>query len=159
MLGRSARGGVVKTVATSEFISPASTTVEEAMHPGVLACPPDVPLRAVARMMALYRVHAIVVDSSEEVGRGAGVWGVVSDLDLVASAAVGDVDTRSAGSAARTPLVTIVRDASLQEAAALMARHRVSHLVVVSSSAGQPVGIVSSLDIARALALEPGCDS
>lgn len=40
--------------------------VAEAMHPGMIACPPDTPLRSVARMMATYRVHAIVVHAHDE---------------------------------------------------------------------------------------------
>jgi CBS domain-containing protein len=149
----------VKTDTTPEFLSPATTTVEQAMHPGVLTCRPDLPLRAVARMMALYRIHAIVVRGDEEDGRGVGFWGAVSDHDLVAAAAAGGIDDRTAGSAARTPVVTIARSASLQDAAALMARRRVNHLLVVSTSAGNPVGVLSSFDIARMLALEPGYDT
>jgi CBS domain-containing protein len=148
----------MKTAHTSEFISFATTTVEQAMHPGVIACPAEVPLREVARLMALYRVHAIVVESTEDAGLGAGTWGVVYDFDLVSATAAGNVDGRSAGSAARTPLVTIARSASLQEAAVQMARHSVSHLLVVSTSAGKPVGVLSSFDVARTLALEPGYD-
>jgi hypothetical protein len=33
----------------------------DAIHPGVISCPPDTPLRSVARMMSTYRVHAIIV--------------------------------------------------------------------------------------------------
>ena len=58
--------------------------VVDAMHPGVVTCPTETPLRAVARMMAGHRIHAVVVfdEESDEVG-GAELWGVVSDLDLV----------------------------------------------------------------------------
>jgi CBS domain-containing protein len=74
------------------------------MHPGVLSCPPETPLREVARMMARFRVHAIVVFAEEGAGGERGViWGVVSDSDVVAAAAAGDVDARTAGRAARTP--------------------------------------------------------
>jgi hypothetical protein len=34
-------------------------TVAEAMHPGVISCPHGAPLRAVARMMAAYKVHCV----------------------------------------------------------------------------------------------------
>jgi CBS domain-containing protein len=145
-------------VQTTPFISSATATVDEAMHPGVIACDAAASLREVARMMALYRVHAIVVESAGEDGLGTGTWGVVHDFDLVEAMADGTVDGRSAGSAARTPLVAIERGATLPEAAALMARRRVSHLLVVSTSARRPVGVLSSFDIARAIALEPGHD-
>lgn len=131
-------------------------TVDQAMHPGVLTCPPEAPLRDVARMMSRYRVHAIVVFTEDhEVEEAVGVWGVVSDVDLVAAVAVGDVDGRTAGGTARTPLVTIHRDETLTRAAELMKQQGVTHLVVVSPGAERPLGIVSSLDLARAVALEP----
>jgi CBS domain-containing protein len=40
--------------------------VADAMHPGLISCPPDAPLRTVARMMATYRVHTILVTSHGE---------------------------------------------------------------------------------------------
>ena len=55
--------------------------VAEAMHPGVLTCPLETPLRDVARMMALYRIHAVVAfgedtDDANGVGLGASspIW-------------------------------------------------------------------------------------
>ena len=49
-------------------------TVEEVMHHGVLACPPEASLRTVAQMMARFAIHAVVVqtveaDGAEGVGR------------------------------------------------------------------------------------------
>jgi CBS domain-containing protein len=136
----------------------AQVSVDKIMHPGVLTCPPETPLRDVARMMARYRIHAVVVFSEDEDGWGAGVWGIVSDADLVAAAAAGDVDGRTAGGTARSPLVTVLREDTLERAAELMKRHAATHLVVVSPSRERPLGIVSSLDLARAIALEPGHD-
>jgi CBS domain-containing protein len=134
----------------------AARTVAEAMHPGLLTCPPEAPLREVARMMATYRVHAIVVYPDEDHPDVASVWGVVSDSDLAAAAAVDDIDGRTAGASARTPTVTVMRGESLQRAAELMRRYDVGHLIVVSSSAGRPIGVLSTFDLARAVALEPG---
>ena len=136
-------------------------SVDKAMHPGVLTCPPETPLRDVARMMARYRIHAVVVfsedDESEEVP---GVWGVVSDVDLVTAAvAVDGVEGRTAGGTARSPLVTIGREETLKRACELMKQHGATHVIVVSPSSERPLGIVSSLDVARAIALEPGHES
>jgi CBS domain-containing protein len=141
---------------TRRHASLAARTVAEAMHPGLLTCPPDAPLRHVARMMATYRVHAIIVYPDEERPDIASVWGVVSDSDLAAAAAVDDIDARTAGASARTPAVTVVPGESLQRAAELMRLYDVGHLIVVSSSAGRPIGVLSTLDVARAIALEPG---
>ena len=131
-------------------------SVGEAMHPGVLTCPPETPLRDVARMMARYRVHAVVVysddDESDELP---AVWGVVSDVDLLAAAAVDDVAGRTAGGSAKSPLVTAGPEETLQRAAELMKQHGATHLVVVSPQSERPLGIVSTMDLARAIASEP----
>lgn len=121
-------------------------TVGEAMTPGVLTCLPVTPLRDVARMMARHRVHAIVVFGGEDTAQP---WGVVSDLDLV-----GAIGTEAnAGAVAASPVVTVRPDVTLEHAASLMTQHETSHLLVVSTE-GLPVGVISSLDVARALAAE-----
>ena len=131
-------------------------TIAEAMHPGVLTCPPETPLRDVARMMAHFRIHAVVVLIEEsEADEGVGVWGVVSDSDLIGAAAVDDIDGRSAGGTARTPVVIVYPHEPLQRAAELMKEEDVTHVVVVSPGSERPVGVVSTLDVARAISAEP----
>ena len=128
-------------------------TVAEAMHPGVLTCPLETPLRDVARMMALYRIHAVVVFGEDtDDANGVGLWGVVSDLDLVQAAVSGELEDRTAGGTAVTPVLTIAADDSMLRAAQLMSEHDVTHLVVVDRGATRPVGVLSTLDVARALA-------
>ena len=127
--------------------------VGEAMHPGVLTCPPETPLRDVARMMARYRVHAVVVYSDVDESEALPfVWGVVSDADLVAAAAVGDVRLRTAGGSAKSPPVIIGQDDTMRHAAELMTEHHATHLLVISPERHRPLGIVSTLDVARELA-------
>ena len=60
-------------------------TVGEAMHTGIVACDVHAPLGAVARVMAAHRIHCVIVRNSavEWTDPGAGLWGVISDLDLV----------------------------------------------------------------------------
>ena len=125
-------------------------TVCEAMTPGVLTCLPVTPLRTVARMMARHRVHAIVVFGSDDTLRP---WGVISDLDLVA--AIGT--HANAGAVAASPVVTVTPEVTLLHAARLLAENETSHLLVISDQ-GLPVGILSTLDIARAFGAEPGPD-
>jgi CBS domain-containing protein len=134
----------------------ATAHVEDAMSPGVISCPPETPLRVVARMMATFNVHSVFVfEHREEDDEDAQLWGVVSDLDLVAASRL-DVDARTAGVSAVTPIVAVRRDAPLVHAADLMAQHGVSHLAVVEPASGRPIGVVSTLDIARAIAVEHG---
>jgi CBS domain-containing protein len=127
-------------------------TVGDAMSAGVISCPPETPLRTVARMMATYRVHAVFVfDYGDEDDESVELWGLVSDLDL-AAAVCADVDARTARSSAVTPLVTVASDEPLERAAQLMAEHGIAHLAVVDRSTRRPIGVVSTLDIARAVA-------
>jgi CBS domain-containing protein len=125
-------------------------TVGEAMNPGVLTCLPVTPLRTVARMMARHRVHAIVVFGSDD---RLHPWGVISDLDLV-----GAIGTHAnAGAVAASPVITVAPELMLEHAAKLLAENETSHLLVISST-GLPIGVLSTLDIARAFAAEPGAD-
>ncbi len=125
-------------------------TVGEAMNPGVLTCLPITPLRTVARMMARHRVHAIVVFGTDD---RLHPWGVISDLDLVE--AIGT--HANAGAVAASPVVTVTSDLTLLHAAKLLAENETSHLLVIND-AGLPIGVLSTLDIARAFAAEPGLD-
>ena len=133
-----------------------TATVADAMSPGVISCPPETSLRVVARMMATFNVHSVFVfEHMDEDDEDAQLWAFVSDLDLVA-ASQGDVDARTAGSSAVTPLVTVRADAPLVQASALMAEHGIAHLAVVDPASERPVGVVSTLDIARSIAAGNG---
>ena len=125
-----------------------ATRVGDAMHEGVLSCSTDTPLSAVAEIMAARGVHCVVVTESDDLG----VWGVISDLDLVAAAGVRDLDAQSAGASAATPALTIHPGDTLQRAAQVMTEHAIAHLLVVDDTSGEPVGVLSTLDLARVLA-------
>src|SRR5215471_4518249 len=70
--------------------------VADLMTEGLITCAPATPLRGVAALMVAHRVHSVFVfdDGGEE--NRPELWGIVSDLDLVA-AAWADVDTLTAG--------------------------------------------------------------
>jgi len=135
------------TRTTSEVTGLNGTTVREAMHEGVLSCPTWTPLSMVAELMAGNGVHCVVVTDEND----ATVWGVVSDLDLVAAATVRSLDDQQAGGTAMTPAITASPHESLESAAERMTRHGASHLVVVDSSR-RPVGVLSTLDLVRTIA-------
>jgi CBS domain-containing protein len=127
--------------------------VADAMHHGLISCSPDTPLRTVARMMATYRVHAILVTAhgAEELPGGA-VWGVISDADLVHAAQLDDLDEQPSRTIAATPLLTVTAHDDLAQAVRLLLEHEVSHLIVVEPQSMRPIGMLSTLDVARALA-------
>ena len=131
-----------------------TATVGDAMSRGVISCPPETPLRVVARMMATFGVHAIFVfEHTDEDDEAAQLWAVVSDLDLVAATRL-DLDTLTAGATAVTPLVSVEADRSIGEAGSLMAQYGIAHLAVTDPDSNRPIGVISTLDIARTIAPE-----
>jgi len=124
--------------------------VGEAMHRGVLSCEREASLSEVARLMADRSIHCIVVEN--DTGDDGPFWGIVSDLDLVAAATVRDLDDQTAGGTAASPVVMVTPTETLERAAQLMTEHSTSHLVVVDIGLLRPVGLISTLDIAGALA-------
>ncbi len=127
-------------------------TVGDVMSHGVISCPPETPLRVVARMMATHSVHAIFVfERADDDDVPPQMWGVVSDLDLVAATQL-DLDTLTAGATAVTPLVSVAVDSSIPEAGGLMAQYGIAHLAVTEPGSRRPIGVISTLDIARAVA-------
>jgi CBS domain-containing protein len=127
-------------------------TVADAMHPGILSCEPDATLSEVARMMATQHVHCVaVVDMSHEKPPHGFVWGIISDLDLVA-AGIRDDTERTARDLAGQPVMSVKPSVPLRDAGELMLTHRASHLVVTDAEAGRPIGILSTLDVAGVLA-------
>jgi CBS domain-containing protein len=121
--------------------------VHDAMRVGVVSCRPETKLADVARMMAGYGIHSVVV---HEIESASALWGIVTSLDLAQAA--DQLGSLTAGDVASTDLVTIPSDRPLREAASLMADHRITHLVAVQPESGRPAGMVSARTIAAALA-------
>jgi CBS domain-containing protein len=121
--------------------------VADAMHPGVIFCPPDASLRTVAAIMATNHVHAVLVTAG-----GEAPIGVVSERRLVAAAGE-DVDGVTVAPLAENP-ATIFANDPLPHATAAMTERGVNHLVVVDAG-GRPLGMLSALDIAHVLASGP----
>jgi CBS domain-containing protein len=131
-------------------------TVGDAMHPGILSCDRDATSTEVARMMATHHVHCVaVMGLSHEQHPESLVWGIISDLDLVA-AGVGGGSDQTAADLARQPVIGVKPSTAMREAAQLMLTHGASHLVVVDPDTQRPIGILSTLDIAGILAWGEG---
>jgi CBS domain-containing protein len=126
-------------------------TVSDAMHPGILSCEPDATATEVARMMASHHVHCVAVVGISHAKPECYVWGIISDLDLVA-AAIRDEQEPTARDLAEQPVIAVRPTMPLRDAAEAMLRNRVSHLVVTDAEAGRPMGILSTLDVAGVLA-------
>ncbi len=129
----------------------AHLTVGDAMQRGLIVCPPEADLKTIARTMAEQSIHCVfIADVVRHDHTGERhTWGVVSDLDLMRGLREG-AETRIASDIAATELVTVDPSDALETAVRLMTDCGTAHLVVVSPQLGRPLGMISTLDIARA---------
>jgi CBS domain-containing protein len=127
-------------------------TVSDAMHAELLTCQADSPLGLVAEIMAVERVHCVIVEGTKGDRRD---WAIVSDRDLMA-AGVDGLRAGTAGDYAATEFLTLTPAESLTRAAQMLAEHDISHLVVVDGASDRALGVLSTLDVARAMAAGDG---
>ena len=134
-----------------------TVTVGAVMHRGVISCPSQMPMGGVAALMAEHGVHCVVVDgvkvasgSHERLARD-----FVTDVDLMRATGSGRLDAE-AGKATANQIVTVSPDESIERAAQIMSEQRCSHLVVVSADGVEALGVISSLDVARAVSRRRG---
>ncbi len=123
--------------------------VSDVMRVGILTCPAGASLREIARTMASHHIHSVIIGGA---GGDARSWSLLSDLDLVAAAQRGDADELTAGDVTADEPLTVTADDALERAAQLMTTHAAAHVVVVDPAGGQPIGMLSSLDVAGTLA-------
>ena len=123
-------------------------TVSGVMHEGIVTCSPSAALGEVAAAMAEHAIHCVVaIDEGPPGADDDRLWGVVSDLDLMRG--LESPFELDAGNVADLATATVTRGDTLEQAARIMASRRAAHLVVVDD--GRPVGVLSTLDIARAV--------
>jgi CBS domain-containing protein len=131
------------TSQTPASVNLSRSPVRAAMRLGLFECTPETDLRSVAALMAEKTIHCVVVAGDR--------WSIVSDIDLVRAIVPGLAGV-AAGDVAATDFVAVQPDDTLEHAAQLMADHDIAHLVVVAPDTGRPLGMLSTLDIARAVA-------
>jgi signal-transduction protein with cAMP-binding, CBS, and nucleotidyltransferase domain len=140
-----------------------STLVRDAMSRSIVTCSPDLPIARVAELMSTHGIHSVVViqPRADDAAPAHRRWGVLSDLDLVAVAPWGEGQGATAGDVATSPQAVIRSGDNLEAAALLMAEYRTAHLLVIEDGADEPVGILSGLDVVRALSgseTVPACE-
>lgn len=131
-------------------IDSGTRTVGDVMTSDPVVVSVDCPLTDVAELLEFYSISGVpVVDWSGFLA------GVVSQTDLVRAEASESLSSRWSRLAVRDvmsrPALTVRRSTSLEEAARLMTQQRVHRLVVVEAD-DEPVGVVSSSDLVRAMA-------
>lgn len=116
--------------------------VRDAMTPGVRSVAPSDSVTEAAQAMKEQDVGSLPVVEAER------LVGMVTDRDIIVRAVAEQVDpqTLTVGDVASGDLVTVEPDEDLEEALALMGRHRVRRLPVVEN--GRLVGVVAQADVA-----------
>jgi CBS domain-containing protein len=122
-----------------------------AMCTPIVYCPPETPLADVAALMAGQRIHCVATGglTRDRVTGLRMVWGIVSDADIAAAALSGR-DDLTASDIAGTEIVTVDPDTTLDVVVRHMLEHETAHVIVVADD--EPVGVISTLDIAAAVA-------
>ncbi len=142
-----ATAGVEPPGSVGRRSGPGAHRVADAMSTGLVTCDGCTSLRVVAGILAEACVHCVVVHRMDDDGLPG--WGIVSGLDLVADGAPGRTD-RTAADAATQP-ITVGTGEALEHAAQLLSEHELTHLIVVESASGRPVGVISTRDVAAAM--------
>jgi predicted transcriptional regulator len=119
-------------------------TVEQAMSSQFAFCFPNTSLAQAARMMAQNRMTELPVIVDQR------CLGYVSYLDILQRYVKGMLGARAAD-IVRTPLPEVRPDVSVSEAVRLL-RESGRQLVLVTTSAGMPVGALTVRDVSRAMA-------
>jgi CBS domain-containing protein len=129
----------------------AEQTVADVMTKSVMAVELNTNAKECAKAMAKRGVScAVIIHSGSAVG-------IVTERDLVSKVLAESIDAKNVlvRDIMSTPLITVGPDATLTNAAELMAQYRIRRLVVIDAS-GSLAGLVTTGDIARALAEKHG---
>ena len=117
------------------------------MTTGVVSCAPGDTILALARRMAIYHTHAVVIAGIWQEGpREELRWALISHKE-VADALAGGRHDHLAAELEGGPIVTCGPHETMLAAARRMQSEHIDHLVVVEGD--EPVGVLSTIDVMR----------
>jgi CBS domain-containing protein len=109
-------------------------------------------LRDAAEIMIKHQVGSAVVQDGDELA------GILTERDVLRAVATGaDAQRISVGDLMSSDVVTAGPDWDVVDAAAVMARHRIRHLVIYEG--GQLLGVLSVRDVLPALLPPPASEA
>ncbi len=125
--------------------------VSDLMVKSVMAVDLNTTVKDCSKSMAKRGVSCAVITQSRN------AVGIVTERDLVSKVLAEGIDSKNVlvRDIMSTPLITISPNATMTDAAELMAEYRVRRLVVIDQT-GSLIGIVTAGDIARSLAEKHG---
>jgi signal-transduction protein with cAMP-binding, CBS, and nucleotidyltransferase domain len=129
------------------------TAMKAGSEPAAPSYPQALVRDAVAQTMVTEHIHCIVVRADPDQSQR-DRWAIVSDVTLLRNAGQ-DFSRWTAGRVAVADYPTVTPSETVERAVELMIGQDVRHLMVVDERTRRPLGVLSTLDVARVLARAP----
>lgn len=128
--------------------------VRDCCNMNVITCDPEAPVAEVAALMRKHHVGDVVVVTAQTEGACIPM-GILTDRDILIETVALDIEAKlfTASDLMTTPVTTVLEDADLSEALAIMRGKRVRRLPVVTR-AGSLFGIIASDDVLNLISSE-----
>jgi CBS domain-containing protein len=124
-------------------------SVEDYMNTQMIRRDSKASILEVAKAMVDWNISSVAITDDEESKK---VVGILTERDIVKSIAKGvPPDGITAGSLMSSPILSIRNDQPIEEAALLMIRNKVRHLLVEDPARQRVIGIITTTDLARYL--------
>lgn len=136
------------------------SSVQDYMNTRMVMRDSKASLLELAKAMVDSNVSSVAITDEEE-NNNKKVIGILTERDIVKSIAKGaSPNAVTAGSLISSPIISVRKDQPIEEAALIMIRNKVRHLLVEDSSSPPPpsarnegviIGIITATDLARYL--------
>jgi CBS domain-containing protein len=105
-----------------------------------------------AKVMVDWGVSSVAITDEDQNNNKKKVIGILTERDIVKSIAKGvSPDGITAGSLMSSPILSIRKGQPIEEAALIMIRNKVRHLLVEDPARNVVIGIITTTDLARYL--------
>jgi CBS domain-containing protein len=130
------------------------SSVEDYMNTKMVMRDSKASVFELAKVMVDWGVSSVAITDEEDQNNNKKVIGILTERDIVKSIAKGvppDGGGITAGSIMSSPILSIRKGQPIEEAALLMIRNKVRHLLVEDPARNVVIGIISTTDLARYL--------
>jgi predicted transcriptional regulator len=127
------------------------SSVEDYMNPRMVMRDSKASVLELAKLMVNWSISSVAITDEENNKK---VIGILTERDIVKSIAKGvPPDDIAAGTLMSSPILSIRKEQPIEEAAHLMIRNKVRHLLVEDPAAAHHgiIGIITATDLARYL--------
>src|ERR687895_1767525 len=131
------------------------SSVEDYMNTKMVMRDSKASVLELAKVMVDWGVSSVAITDEEDQNNNKKVIGILTERDIVKSIAKGVPPDGgggiTAGSIMSSPILSIRKGQPIEEAALLMIRNKVRHLLVEDPARNVVIGIISTTDLARYL--------